>query len=222
MAMCLHPIHVAQVSTEEDESAFERIKSGLRFIRSQPLILAVMSLDMVAVLFGDAVALFPFFADRLGAGPIGFGFLKAAPGMGSGLISFMQATRPFVKQTWGALKIVVTIFGLGMIAFALAPNIYLAVFFLMISGAADGISVIIRQSVYQALTPDHLRGRVASVSGIFISTSNEVGAFESGFVARFIGVVPSVIVGASLCLASVGVMHHIFRKSLFKATNEKV
>ncbi len=211
LAVRLHPIHVPP-PTGETESGLERVKHGLRFIWSQPMILAAMSLDMVAVLFGDVVALYPFFADRLNAGSIGFGFLKAAPGFGSATISAIQAARPFVRPTWRALRIVVFVFGLCMIAFALSPNIFLAVFFLALGGAADGVSVIIRQSIYQASTPDHLRGRVSSVSSIFISTSNEVGAFESGLAAKFLGIVPSVLIGGTITLLSVGVMTRVFRE----------
>ncbi|MCG3205606.1 MAG: Enterobactin exporter EntS [Elusimicrobia bacterium] len=193
------------------EGSLERIKSGLKFICSQPLMLAAMSLDMVAVLFGDVVALYPFFADRLGAGSLGFGFLKAAPGLGSGLISAVQATRPFVRPSWLTLRVVVTLFGVCIILFALSPNIYLAALFLALGGASDGISVIVRQSIYQAHTPDHFRGRVAAVSSIFIATSNEIGEFESGLAARLMGVVPSVLLGGAICLSSVGIMSRIFR-----------
>jgi MFS family permease len=105
-----------------------------------------------------------------------------------------------------------------MLLFAFAPNIFLAALFLAIGGAADGMSVIIRQTIYQALTPDHLRGRVASVSGIFIVTSNEVGMFESGLMARLAGgVVPSVLIGGAICILSVGVMTRVFREKI----NEK-
>lgn len=212
-AMCLSPIHV-QTTGPAEESGLDRVKHGLKFIWSQPLILSAMVLDMVAVLFGDVVALYPFFADKWGAGSVGFGFLKAASGIGSGFVSAAQAIKQFVRPSWTALRWVVAVFGLCIIGFALSPNIYLAVMFIAIGGAADGISVIIRQTTYQALTPDHLRGRVASVSSIFIWTSNELGAFESGLVARFIGVVPSALVGGLICVSSVFVMTYLFRKKI--------
>ncbi len=210
----LPPMQSPQAPGLLEESALLRIKMGLKFIRSQPLILAAMSLDMVAVLFGDVVALYPFFASRLGAGPFGFGLLKAAPGIGSGLISAYQAFRPFVRPSWFSLRVVVTVFGASMILFALSPTFGFAVFFLMVGGAADGVSVIIRQSLYQALTPDHFRGRVAAVSSIFISTSNEIGEFESGLTARWWGVVNAVLVGGTICLLSVPLMSRLFRKHL--------
>lgn len=200
--------HVSELT----ESDWARVKSGLKFIRSQPLILAAMSLDMVAVLFGDCVALFPIFSDMLKGGPQGLGLLRAAPSIGSFLISGVQSLRPFVTISWKHLKWVVIIFGFSMIGFALSKTMILAVFFLAAGGAADGISVIIRQSIYQALTPDHLRGRVASVSLIFISSSNEIGAFESGVAARLIGVVPSVIFGGLMTLGTVAAMSAIFRE----------
>ncbi len=193
------------------ESAFQRIKEGIKFVRTQPLILACMCIDMVAVFFGDAVALFPIFADRLGGGAFGFGLLRASPAVGAALVSLTHSFRPFISPTWGLLKKAVLVFGLCMIAFALSPHILIAAVFLMLSGAADGISVIIRQSVYQAHTPDALRGRVAALSGIFISTSNELGDFESGITASLMGPVLSVIFGASLTVISVGVMARKFR-----------
>ena len=215
LAMRLAPIHATlSAPGAPGGSGIERIKAGLRFIRSQPLMLAAMSLDMVAVLFGDVVALYPFFAAHLGAGALGFGFLKAAHGIGSGLISAVQAYRPFVRPSWLSLRIVVLIFGFCILFFAVSTNIYLAVFFLAVGGAADGISVIVRQSIYQALTPNAFRGRVAAVSSIFIATSNEIGEFESGLAARLIGVVPSILVGGTICIASVGIMTRVFRSKI--------
>jgi hypothetical protein len=170
-----------------------------------------MSLDMVAVLFGDCVALFPIFAERLGVGPTGLGLLRAAPPIGSLLLSSLQSVRPFVRASWTWLRSVVTLFGICMISFALSPTMPVAVFFLIMAGMADAVSVIIRQSIYQALTPDHLRGRVASVSLIFISSSNEIGSFESGLAAHFLGVVRSVLFGGSMTLLSVITMTGLFR-----------
>jgi predicted MFS family arabinose efflux permease len=198
----------------DDAPAWTRVREGLRFVRGQPLILACMSLDMVAMLFGDAVALYPIFADRFGAGPVGFGILRASPALGAGLLSLMQGLRPFVNPSWRNLKRVVFAFGLCMIAFALSPHIAAASLFLILGGAVDGISVIIRQSIYQARTPDHLRGRVASLSGIFISASNEIGAFESGVAARWLGPVGSVLFGATVTLTSALGFDRLFRAKI--------
>lgn len=211
LALSLKSVHTVPV-IEEDESDWARVKSGLIFIRSQPLILAAMSLDMVAVLFGDCIALFPIFADMLNVGPTGLGLLRAAPPVGSLILSSLQSFRPMVRVSWGMLKTVVVVFGASMIGFALAKSLPWAVLFLAIGGMADGTSVIIRQSIYQALTPDHLRGRVASVSLIFISSSNEIGVFESGVAARFLGVVPSVIFGGCMTLGTVVAMSWVFRR----------
>jgi MFS family permease len=200
-----------QPAPEPMEPTLSRIRAGFRFIWSQPKILSAMSLDMVAVLFGDAISLFPIFADRLGGGPSGFGYLLAAPAVGSGLLSALQAWRPFIKPNWKWLRTVVLIFGTGMIAFAFAPSMPVAILCLIITGASDGVSVIIRQSIYQALTHDSMRGRVASVTGIFISTSNEIGAFESGTVAKVVGVVPAVVFGGLMCVGSVAAMSYVFR-----------
>jgi MFS family permease len=193
------------------EPTLHRIRAGFRFIWSQPRILSAMSLDMVAVLFGDAIALFPIFSDRLGGGASGFGYLMAAPAIGSGLISAIQAWRPFVRPNWTWLRAVVLVFGFGMIAFAFMPSLPLAIACLIVTGASDGVSVIIRQSIYQALTPDPMRGRVSAVTGIFISTSNEIGAFESGALAKLIGVVPAVVFGGLMCMGSVAAMTPVFR-----------
>lgn len=201
-----------EVKSPEPESDWERVKSGLRFIRSQPLIMAAMSLDMVAVLFGDCVALFPIFADILGVGPTGLGLLRAAPPIGSLILSSLQSMRPIVRISWGTLKFVVFIFGLSMIGFALSKTMPFALLFLAVGGMADAVSVIVRQSIYQALTPDHLRGRVASVSLIFISSSNEIGSFESGLSARLLGTIQSVLFGGFMTLGTVGAAGWIFRK----------
>jgi MFS family permease len=194
-----------------EEPALLRIREGVRFVMSRRILLACMCLDMVAVLFGDAVAIFPVFAELLKAGPFGFGVLRAAPAVGSSLISLLQAARPFILPTWSGLKKATLAFGLFMIAFALSKSLWMATFFLILSGVADGFSVIIRQSLYQSRTPDHLRGRVASLSGIFVSTSNEIGAFESGLAARLMGAVPSVVFGGAMTLLTVLSMGWIFR-----------
>jgi hypothetical protein len=171
-----------------------------------------MSLDMVAVLFGDAVALFPIYADMLKAGPFGYGLLRASPAIGSAGISLVQAFRPFIHPSWKLLKRVVFLFGLAMIGFAFSQHIVLSIFFLIFSGAVDGISVIVRQSVYQAHTPDALRGRVAALSGIFISLSNEVGDFESGITAHFLGPIMAVVFGGGVTLLTVFGMSWKFRE----------
>lgn len=200
--------------TSGGASDWERMKEGLRFVRHRPVLLAPMALDMVAVLFGDAVALFPIFADALGAGPVGFGILRASPAAGSAAVSVLQILRPFVVPSWKNLKRVVLAFGGCMLGFALAPTLTWAAAFLALSGAMDGISVIIRQSLYQAHTPDAYRGRVTAVSGMFISASNEIGAFESGVAARFLGAPGSVVLGAAMTVLSVAGFGWVFRNKI--------
>lgn len=195
-----------------NEKALESIRIGLKFLVSQPIIFACMALDMFAVLFGDVIAILPVFAEILKVGPLGLGFLRASPAIGSAIVSVMEAHRPFIQVSWKSLLRAVTIFGFSMIVFALSKNFYLTIFALMVSGFADGISVIVRQSIYQAFTPDHLRGRVASVSGIFIRLSNEMGAFESGAAAFLMGTIPSVIFGGAMTLFSVALMRWRFPK----------
>jgi MFS family permease len=204
LTACLKKIYPQGV--DDDASALARVLSGLKFIRSQKMMVSAMSLDMFAVLFGDVVALFPIFADRFGAGAVGLGILQAAPSVGSVFMSVLHSVRPVFEIRWRTFLRAVVVFGLCIIAFALSPYFWLAAAFLVIGGCADSLSVIFRASLYRSLTPDHMRGRVSSVNGIFIRTSNEIGAFESGFVARIFGVVPSVIAGASLTLACAAFM----------------
>jgi MFS family permease len=204
-------VSVTPHPSDESESALDRIRSGLRFIRSERLIYGAMMLDMVAVLFGDCVAIFPIFAERYGAGALGLGLLRASPAIGSTLMSMIHVYSSAVKPTWQTLRWAILVFGCSMLAFALSPWIGLAIFFLAVGGMADGVSVIVRQSLYQRLTPDPLRGRVAAVSGVFISTSNEIGAFESGVAARLLGAVGSVLFGGTVTLISAAVASRFFR-----------
>lgn len=205
IAASLFPKHEPH-PTEVEETKLQSIKSGLRFIRNHKILWAPMILDAVAVLFGDVVAILPVFAVLLGVGPEGLGILKAAPSVGALLVTGLQSIRPFLSLTWTALLRSVSIFGISMIAFALSQDFYLSIVALFIGGAADAISVVIRQSTYQAHTPKKFRGRVAAVNGIFIRTSNEIGAFESGVAASLLGTVPSVLFGGAMSLIVVGVM----------------
>lgn len=198
MSACLKKVRPQ--TSDQSESAWRGIVEGLKFLTQRRVIFACMVLDMLAVLFGDVIAILPVFALSYGVGPLGLGFLRAAPALGACLTSILEAVRPFIRIAWTSLLKVVVVFGVSIIAFALSGNFYLAMIFLAISGLADGVSVIVRQSIYQANTPDHLRGRVASVSGIFIRISNELGAFESGLAAHLLGTVPSVLFGGGVTL----------------------
>jgi MFS family permease len=186
------------------EGIFVRIRSGIEFVFKTPELLGAFTLDMFAVLFGGAVAMLPVFAsDILNTGPQGLGILRACPAAGATLMAVILMFRPPVKDTGRILFMAVTGFGLSMIGFALSRSFVLSAIILIMSGAFDNISVVIRGTILQLFTPDHMRGRVASVNSIFIGSSNELGAFESGVAAKLMGLVPSVIFGGCMTLAVV-------------------
>ena len=183
----------------------ESLQSGIRFVWNDPVLLAAMTLDLFAVLFGGAVALLPAFAALLEAGPQGLGLLRAAPAAGSILTGMVLAHRAPMKRAGFALLASVAGFGLCIIAFALSRELWLSFALLLFSGVFDNVSVVIRSTLLQTRTPEHLLGRVSAVSQIFIGSSNEIGAFESGVAARMLGVVPSVIFGGCMTLLVVAV-----------------
>jgi MFS family permease len=186
------------------ESVSTRIRSGISFVFKTPELLGAFALDMFAVLFGGAVAMLPVFAsDILYVGPQGLGLLRASPAIGAMIMAFILMFRPPVKKTGNVLFISVMGFGLCMIGFALSKNFILSGLLLILSGACDNVSVVIRGTILQLFTPDHMRGRVASVNSIFIGSSNELGAFESGVAAKIMGLVPSVVFGGFMTLAVV-------------------
>lgn len=179
--------------------------SGARFVFSKQVMLGAISLDMFAVLFGGAVAILPIFADMYHVGPVGLGWLRAAPSIGAILMALYQQSRPPFQQAGRTLLTAVTLFGAATIGFALSQNYWLSLAFLAVLGAADNVSVVIRASIMQAFTPDSMRGRVSSVNGIFIGSSNEIGAFESGLAAKLMGTVPSVVFGGAMTLLTVAI-----------------
>jgi hypothetical protein len=175
-------------------------------VRRTPALLGAMSLDLFSVLFGGAVALLPIFADEiLKVGPQGLGVLRAAPAFGAVAVSLWLAHRPPVRRTGPVLLTVVAAFGALMIGFGLSRVYALSVGLLVASGAVDMVSVNIRSMLLQLLVPEHLLGRVSSVNQIFIGSSNEIGAFESGVAARLLGAAPSVVLGGALTLGVVAV-----------------
>jgi MFS family permease len=191
---------------ESEEGIMARIRSGIEFVFKTPELLGAFALDMFAVLFGGAVALLPVFAsDILRTGPQGLGILRACPAAGATIMAVILMFRPPVGKTGRLLFTAVTGFGLCMIGFALSRDFLLSSFILILSGAFDNISVVIRGTILQLFTPDHMRGRVASVNSIFIGSSNELGAFESGVTAKLMGLIPSVIFGGCMTLAVVAV-----------------
>ena len=183
---------------------FTSIAQGLRFVYGNQIMLAAMSLDMFAVLFGGAVAMLPaFIHDIFHYGPEGLGILRAAPAIGAVCSGIMLTRNPINLHAGRLLLSAVAGFGLCMIAFALTTAFWPAALILLISGVFDGISVVTRSTILQLATPDAMRGRVSAINGIFIGSSNELGAFESGLAARLLGLVPSVIFGGLMTLAVV-------------------
>ena len=183
------------------EPIMESLKEGVKFVYTNKTILGALSLDMVAVLFGGAVALLPIFAqDILKVGPEGFGFLRAAPAVGSLVTMFISAHVPLYKNAGIKLLAAIFAFGICIIIFGISTVFWISVLALFLSGVADGISVVIRQTILQLKTPDAMRGRVAAVNSIFVGSSNELGAFESGLTAKFMGTVSAVVFGGSMTL----------------------
>lgn len=195
------------------------IWAGIQFIFANPVILGAVSLDLFAVLLGGATAMLPIFAkDILHAGPTGLGLLQAAPALGALAMTLYLARHPIRGQTGRILFGSVAIFGVGTIVFALSSWFWLSLSALLILGAADCISVVIRQGLVQLETPDAMRGRVSAVNSVFIGASNQLGEFESGCLAAWIGVVPSVVVGGVGTLGIVLLWIPLFPKLWNRAT----
>ena len=198
------------------EPVMQSLKEGVRFVFKTKAILGALSLDMVAVLFGGAVALLPIFAqDILEVGSEGFGMLRAAPAVGAFMTMLITAYIPISKNA--GLKLLVAIFGFGLciIVFGLSSVFWISVVALFFSGVTDGVSMVIRQTILQLKTPDHMRGRVSSVNSMFVGSSNELGAFESGVTAKLMGTVTAVVFGGTMTLITVlttGIVSPTFRK----------
>lgn len=185
----------------EDESIWTSIGLGLRYVFHSQILVGSMALDLFAVLFGGAIALLPIFAsDILNVGPVGLGFLVAAPSVGA-LIAMLWATRrPPMQNAGKILLAVVAGFGVSIIVFALSRNFFLSLLALALSGLFDGVSMVIRETILRLYSPEHLRGRIAAVQWVFIGSSNEIGAFESGVAASLLGTVPAVWLGGIVTL----------------------
>ncbi|HEV7347780.1 MFS transporter [Telluribacter sp.] len=189
----------------------ESLKEGFRFVFKTRIVLYAISLDLFSVLFGGVVAILPVFAeDILRVGPEGLGVLRAAPSVGALLTMFTMAYYPPTHNAWRNILIAVAGFGVFTILFALSTNFWLSCLALFMTGACDSVSVIIRQTILQLFPPDEMRGRVASVNGMFVSSSNELGAFESGLAAKLMGTVPSVVLGG---VFTIGVVSWIYYRS---------
>ncbi len=188
-------------SKSVNEPFMKSILAGIRFASQQKVLLSAMTLDMFSILFGGAVAILPMFSDQvLHAGSVGLGFLRSAPSFGSALTAIFLAYKPLTTISGRTLLLAVAGFGLSIIAFAFSTHFILAFMFLCVSGIFDGVSLVIRSTILQLLTPENMRGRVSSLSTIFITSSNELGAFESGVAARLLGLIPSLIFGGVVTL----------------------
>lgn len=189
---------------KKDQPALQRLGEGVRFVFRTKEILAALSLDMFAVLFGGAVALLPIFADQiLKVGAEGLGALRAAPAIGSCITLFLLAYVPLEKKAGIKLLVAVFFFGLSIIVFGLSNMFWLSWIALFLSGVFDGVSVVIRNTILQLKTPDDMRGRVSAVHTMFVGSSNEFGSFESGVTAKWMGTIPAVIFGGCMTLAVV-------------------
>ncbi len=192
------------VANKTNAKVFESLKEGIVFVRSNKIMLYAIVLDMFSVLFGGVIAILPVFAkDILHVGAEGLGFLRAAPGIGAVLIMLGTAYFPPTNHAWRNMLIGVAGFGIATLIFALSTNFILSCVALFFTGAFDSISVVVRSTILQILPPDNMRGRISSVNGIFVSASNELGAFESGVAAKLFGTVPSVLFGGVMTIVTV-------------------
>lgn len=195
------------------ESIWKSLSEGLHFVFNNKMMVGAMSLDLFSVFFGGAVALLPVFANEiLKVGAEGLGIMRATTSLGAVLTMLAMARFSPMGKPWRNLLIAVTGFGLSIICFGLSRSFYLSLVFLFTEGAFDSISVIIRGTIMQLLTPDHMRGRVSAVNSMFIGSSNEIGAFESGTAARLLGTVPAVIFGGSMTLMIVTITYFKTKK----------
>ncbi|MBB4808349.1 MFS family permease [Acinetobacter johnsonii] len=191
----------------ETERVLKSLGEGFRFIAKTKIVLWAISLDLVSVLFGGVIALLPIFAeDILKIGPEGLGYLRAAPSIGA-LITMIALTRfPPTRHAWRNMLLAVAGFGLFTLLFAYSNYLWLSLFALAMTGACDSISVVIRQTILQIYPPENMRGRVAAVNGMFVSSSNELGAFESGLAAKYLGPVIATVFGGSMTLLVVALL----------------
>jgi MFS family permease len=208
---CLFFVHPKAQQRVAEPHSWRHLLQGLQYLWKHPVILSTMVLDMVAVLFGGVTALLPIYAtDVLKVGATGFGWLRAMPSIGAMVMSLYLATRPPIKRAGTALLWSVVAFGLATIVFGMSTSYPLSLAMLFALGAADNISVVIRSTVLQLMTPDSMRGRVSAVGVIFIGTSNEIGELESGVAAQWLGLMPAVVGGGFMTLLTVAVVAKVW------------
>lgn len=192
------------ISVEKKEKIIKSIQEGFRFVWNTKEILGALSLDLFAVFFGGAVAMLPYFSDIiLKTGPAGLGILRSAPALGAVVLYFSINFIPLQKKQGRTMLICVAGFGVTMIVFGLSTYFWFSVAALFFSGILDGVSMLVRSSILQLRTPEHMKGRVSALNSIFVMSSNELGAFESGFMSRLMGVVPSVVFGGCMTIGIV-------------------
>jgi len=190
-----------ELKSSSTDTVWFSIVEGLKFVFSKQIMLAAMALDMFAVLFGGAVSMLPAFIDEILQGnPESLGFLRAAPAVGSTLVGLWLARKPLDEHAGKYLLAAVAGFGLSSMAFGLSTSFWLAAFCLFTTGVFDGISVVIRLTILQLTTPDNMRGRISAINGIFIGSSNEIGALESGIAASLMGLSTSIVFGGAVTL----------------------
>ncbi len=199
---CVLALHAGRGAAAAGAAGLEEVLAGVRLIRRTKVLLGAVSLDLFAVLLGGAVALLPIFAkDILEVGPTGLGLLRAAPAVGSFGAALFLARRPLRRRAGRTLFLVVAAFGVCMVVFGLSREMWLSMLALALGGAFDLVSVVLRSTILPLVTPDELRGRVNAVEMVFISASNELGAFESGVAAARVGAVPAVLFGGVATIA---------------------
>jgi MFS family permease len=190
------PIKSSDRGSSSERNAWRSLKEGIRFVRSKKVVLATITLDMFAVLLGGATALLPIFADQiLHCGPIGLGWMRAAPGIGAFIMALLIAYLPPMKHAGKTLLWCVTGFGIATIVFGLSHYLWLSLAMLFMTGVFDSVSVVVRHTLLQLVTPDSMRGRISAINNIFVGTSNELGVLESGLTAALFGPVVSVVAG---------------------------
>lgn len=199
-------LHKRTFPSISSDNLFQSLGDGFRFIWKTKIVLWSISLDLVSVLFGGVIALLPIFAeDILKVGPEGLGYLRAAPSIGA-LITMIALTKlPPTHHAWRNMLLAVAGFGIFTLLFAFSSNLWLSLFALAMTGACDSISVVVRQTILQIYPPENMRGRVAAVNGMFVSSSNELGAFESGLAAKYLGTIMATVVGGSATLVVVAI-----------------
>ena len=190
------------------DNIIKSLTEGVKFVFHNKMMLGAMSLDLFSVFFGGAVALLPVFAnDILKVGSEGLGFMRAAASSGAVVTMLLMTRFSPMNKPWRNLLIAVTGFGTSIICYGLSKNFYLTLAFLFMEGAFDSVSVIIRSTIMQLLTPDQMRGRVSAVNSMFIGSSNEIGAFESGLTAKLMRTVPAVVFGGSMTILVAGITY---------------